>query len=284
MTDASLHHADGRSRADRQDMHGRDMTPLGVQMRSTTATAGPTRASKRNARVATLRVGMVLAVLACGRVFVLEPYHIPSESMTPALTEGDMLLVNKLAYSSWLPASTAGQRQSTVSRGDIVVFDAPSSSAQTATAGNISDAPSSMVKRIVGLPGDTVMMRDGLLGINGVDMPQGDVARRNPKGYPDARDPRFAWQYQHVVTASRFGSPPDIPSLDSWGPLVVPAGSYFVLGDNRYRSIDSRHYGVITASQIRGRAALIHFSYRPGERPFNVATAVRWHRLGRWVR
>ena len=191
--------------------------------------------------LATLLSLVVVALFL--NTFVLQPYLIPSESMEHTLLVGDFLLVNKQVYA---PAGSLSRRfmpYREVARGDIVVFRHPQ--------------PPFLVKRVVGVPGDRLRMEDGRVTVNGqtLDEPYAafEPAARNPfrddfpaKVYTDPEvDP--AWWKQ-------------MQSLTRDGELVVPEGEYFVLGDNRNHSKDSRFWGFVPRSQIVARPLVIYFS------------------------
>jgi signal peptidase I len=191
--------------------------------------------------LATLLSLVVIALFL--NTFVLQPYLIPSESMEHTLLVGDFLLVNKQVYA---PAGSLSRRfmpYREVARGDIVVFHHPQ--------------PPFLVKRVVGVPGDRLRMEDGRVTVNGqtLDEPYAafEPAARNPfrddfpaKVYTDPEvDP--AWWKQ-------------MQSLTRDGELVVPEGEYFVLGDNRNHSKDSRFWGFVPRSQIVARPLVIYFS------------------------
>ena len=92
----------------------------------------------------------------------------------------------------------------------------------------------------------------------------------------------FAWQKKFELHGSRFGEPDDAPTLDNWGPLVVPAEHYFMLGDNRYDSKDSRYWGFAPRQNVRGRPVFVYYSYRADEsdRVLPFLTDIRWNRIG----
>lgn len=193
---------------------------------------------------------LIAGVLALSlRTFVVEAYRIPSRSMERTLLPGDFLLVNKLLYGAeipfWhrrLPGVRAPQRN------DLVVFDWP-------VEPNVA-----FVKRLVGLPGDTVAMAAGVLLRNGA-----------PQQEP--------WAL-HGVPAD---APDNLPH-DDWGPLVVPADHFFVLGDNRDNSLDSRAWGVVADSLLRGSPWVVYFSYEPDSSArVPWITRIRWPRLGATV-
>ena len=164
---------------------------------------------------------ILMAVLLCTvllRTYVVQSFYIPSPSMVPTLAVGDRIMVNKLSYDLH-----------DVHRGDIVVFKRPPLEMQ--------DFPD-LVKRVIGLPGESISTRDGHVYVNGklLDEPW---LPPGPSSYtgalPDDQHPQF-----------------NMP-----GPVTVPEGEYFVMGDNRTDSEDSRYFGPIAKSSIVGRAMAV---------------------------
>src|SRR4051812_44115725 len=154
------------------------------------------------------------------RAFIVEAFKIPSGSMEHTLLVGDFLLVNKLVYGAEVPFTHARlPRIHTPQVGDVIVFDYP------------RDLTKNFVKRLVGVPGDTVEMRDGVLFRNGARVTESYVERAD-LDY-DSPEEEFAWQREFLVQPSGSGLSAYHPSRNNWGPLVVPPKSYFVLGDNR---------------------------------------------------
>lgn len=224
-------------------------------------------------------VGAVLIFLFV-RIFLVEAYRIPSSSMVPTLLVGDWLFVNKLVYGPHVPVldvSLPGYAQP--KRQDVVVFVSPPQ------FDNGADSTPTLVKRLWGMPGDTLYMRGGLLYIDGVPYPQGPAFAGNAVGQ-DGTDPDFAWQRAFGLVNTRFGSAPAQPTHDNWGPLLVPPGHYFMLGDNRYDSKDSRYWGFVPRKNFRGRPLFVYYSYdtEAGLDYFRVLTEIRWHRIGHWIR
>jgi signal peptidase I len=216
-----------------------------------------------------------VAIFLVFRTFLVEAYRIPSGSMIPTLLVGDWLFVNKLAYGPHIPFTDVNlPGYDEPERGEVIVFVSPFQ-ADELRIGN--DPTPTLVKRLVGVPGDTIHMRGGMLHVNGVEQPQLPTAARNPVGDGSAVDPLFDWQKPFGLRASRFGAAPVQPTHDDWGPLVVPAERYFMLGDNRYGSKDSRYWGFVPRDNVRGRPLFIYFSIDWPQKD------IRWSRIGDWV-
>jgi signal peptidase I len=225
----------------------------------------------------------VIIIFLLVRAFLVEAYRIPSGSMKPTLQVGDWLFVNKLVYGPHVPFThykLPGYR--TPQHGDIVVFESPYQ-ADEAAIGN--DPRPTLVKRLVGVGGDTLYMRNGVLYINGVAQPS-DYTYKNAVKPPDAPDPLFAWQKAVTLQSSRFGPPPMPITHDNWGPIVVPPNHLFMMGDNRYDSKDSRYWGFVPLANVRGRPMFVYYSYNAedSDRPLPGLTDIRWSRIGHWIR
>ncbi|MDH5821382.1 signal peptidase I [Luteimonas sp. RD2P54] len=191
----------------------------------------------------------VLAVVLILRSFVAEPFRIPSSSMMPTLLIGDFILVNKFAYGLRLPISNRKFIEiGAPERGDVVVFRPPHQPDQD------------WIKRVVGLPGDVVEYRDNTVYVNGEAFDYRPVGDGNYVGKGRGRE----------MTGARLlveGMPdrehqvleiPNLPYTDpGQGEWTVPEGQYFVMGDNRDRSDDSRFWGSLPESQLRGKAFLV---------------------------
>lgn len=227
---------------------------------------------------------VALAVFLAVRIFLVEAYRIPSPSMVPTLLVGDWLFVNKLIYGPNIPFtdfSLPGYAEP--HHGDVVVFKSPTQIDQP------SDPNPTLVKRLVGEPGDTLYMRAGIVYVNGVAKPQGPEFNLQPtegSTQPDAVDPLFDWQKSYGLSASRFGPSPAQPTHDNWGPIVVPPKHFFMMGDNRYNSKDSRYWGFVPRENVRGRPMFVYYSYDTdaGLMYFRAITEIRWSRLGHWIR
>jgi len=165
---------------------------------------------------------------------------VPSGSMKPTILEGDRILVNKLAYDLRIPFTHITVHTfANPKRGDIVVFDS-------------SAADTRLVKRVIGLPGDTVAMRDNRLIINGIEARYSNVERRSDAVLVTESYPGLSERIELV--------PADVSRLSSFGPVKVPKDHYLVLGDNRDNSADSRVYGFVPRDEIVGNAKTVVLS------------------------
>lgn len=202
------------------------------------------------------------------RTFFVESFVISSGSMEETLLVGDFLMVNRLALGSRIPGTRARlPGYADPARGDVIVFDPP------------HEENMKLVKRLVGLPGDTLTMRDGVLHVGTEPLDEPYVRHRD---LPDEPSPWMEWQRAHLVDDVERSSYQ--PTRDNWGPLVIPDGHYFMLGDNREASLDSRYWGLLERWRLEGRASLIYFSYdREALEPFPIFTEIRWNRVGQRI-
>jgi signal peptidase I len=236
--------------------------------------------------------GAILIYLVIN-TFLIAAYRIPSGSMIPTLLIGDWLFVNKAVYGPHIPFThTHLPSFSEPKRGEVIVFESPY---QTDQAADNLDPTPTLVKRMVGMPGDTLYMRDAKLYVNGIEQRQGYGAS-SVAGDPNEVNELFDWQKKVGLTNSRFGPAPAQPTHDNWGPFVVPSGHYFMMGDNRYCSKDSRYWSFVPRENIRGRPAFVYYSYRASgepdplcnpdtsDRPLSFLTDIRWGRIGHWIR
>lgn len=178
---------------------------------------------------------LIIAVIIVNfwRIFVMQAFKIPSGSMTDNLLVGDHIVVNKFIYS---PTASSLSRKlfpsTTVSRGDVVIFRYPRNPSQD------------FIKRVVGLPGETIQIR-------------------NKEVHIDGRPVAEPWKLH--IDPTVYQSQPDLPepyrSRDQFGPYRIPDDSFFVLGDNRDLSHDSRYWGSVPGSMIKGRAILVYWSF-----------------------
>jgi signal peptidase I len=203
--------------------------------------SGPATKSRlrQNVESLLLAVGVALVV----RSSVVEAFWVPSGSMLPTIQIGDHLFVNKLAYAMHLPfIGLEVARWGHVGRGDIVVFTSP------------ADGRTDLIKRVVAVGGDKVEIRNKRLHINDSPVPD-----------PHAR-------FTDPMTRAQ-------QTRDNFGPVTVPPGKFFVLGDNRDQSYDSRYWGFAGEEAVKGKATFIYWS-----RNSRVDWMPRWERFGHYLR
>ncbi len=225
---------------------------------------------KRNEPLEWLKSAVVAVILfIIIRSFLLQTFVITSGSMEDTLLVGDFLLVNRVALGSRIPGTPASiPGYSAPRRGDVIVFDPP------------HEDELKLVKRLIGMPGDTLEMRDKVLYRNGTVSEEPYVRHLDPGG--DDYHPWMEWQKDALapgVDPSSYR-----PSRDNWGPIVIPPDRYFMLGDNRETSFDSRYWGLLEGWRLEGRAVFTYFSYNKSSyRPFPWVREVRWSRIGRGI-
>jgi signal peptidase I len=261
-----------------------------ARMKNVRPRARPQAAPRLPGRIPQTRntiVGLlpVLAIFFGTRVLLAEAYRIPSGSMEPTLLVGDWLFVNKLRLGPHIPftaRSLPGYAEP--KRNDVVVFVSPPQ--DPAIRITPTDITPTLVKRIAGVGGDTLMMRHGRLTVNGSYVPVRNTEFSVPDSIADQPQALFSWEHRIEVRASRFGPPAAMPSLHEWGPLVVPSGTFFMIGDNRDNSVDSRYYGPVPRENLRGTTMFVYYSYdtETGLDYFRALTEIRWARLGTWIR
>lgn len=188
---------------------------------------------------------LMLLVVTSLRSALADWNDVPTGSMKPTIEEGDRVVVNKLAYDLKIPFTTIELwRWGNPQRGDIVVLFSPVDGIR-------------LVKRVVGIPGDRIEMRDNELFINGVPARWKEIGSEmdREQGNSLVAEENLAGRSHEVMFT------PDIPALRSFGPIVVPPGKYFVMGDNRDNSEDSRYLGLIDRKEIVGKATAVAFSF-----------------------
>jgi len=204
-----------------------------------------------------LVIAVILALFV--RTFVFQAFKIPTGSMEPNLLIGDHLIVNKMIFA---PAATGLERAllpgRPIQRGDVVVFKYP------------KDPERDFIKRVIGLPGDRLELRRRQIHIN--DQPIDEP-------------------YAFLAPAGQAPAPPGDPRFD-YGPVTVPRGQYFMMGDNRDFSEDSRFWGFLPETYVKGQALFIYFSFvhtDPTSSPWargqeDGFAGVRWGRIFNRVR
>ncbi|WP_443081385.1 signal peptidase I [Thiohalorhabdus sp.] len=208
----------------------------------------------------------VILLVVLIRSFVVEPFKIPSGSMLPTLQVGDFILVNKFDYGLRIPLAgwkiTDG---SDPERGDVIVFQFPQNESVD------------FIKRIVALPGDEVAFRDRTLYVNGEPVPtsyEGRYVYRSQRGQ-QIQTQRFQERTDHHRYAVVYDTQKRGRTLIE--PVEVPPGEYFVMGDNRNHSNDSRYWGAVPEENVLGQAFVIWWSWD------GYANNARWSRLGTWI-
>jgi signal peptidase I len=255
--------------------------------RSVQAGSRPTPTMSLAARTRSFILGVlpVLAIVVVTRQTLAEAYHIPSGSMEPTLRVGDWLFVNKLRYGPHIPFTQYRlPAYAEPQRGDVAVFTSPPQDPSIRMSPD--DSTPVLVKRIVGVGGDTLLMRHGTLYVNGRVVAPHNAAFKLGDDVAEQPQPLFAWEHGIEARGSRFGDPSANPSLHEWGPLVVPAGTFFMMGDNRDDSVDSRYYGLVPRANLLGTPMMVYYSYdtEAGVDYLRGITAIRWRRLGTWIR
>jgi signal peptidase I len=192
------------------------------------------------------------------RRHIVQAFRVPSGSMEPSVRVGDFIFV-----SMWRPSSD-------LRHGSIVVFR------------SVEEPELKVIKRVVGLPGDTLAMRGGVLYRNGGAVREPHVIHEDPTRHENTiqRAKMRAWQISHLAAADSFISSYE-PDLQDWGAVVVPPQSLMVLGDNRDQAYDSRYYGFIPSNRVVGRPTFVYYSHDPSSsQRWRVLTAPRWDRVG----
>jgi len=242
------------------------------------ATARPADPRKNSPAALARLVLEVVAIFLVVRTLFIAGYRIPSGSMEPTLLVGDWLFVTPLPFGPHIPFTNWNLPGfMDPQRGTINIYQSPPQHWSPATPYFMrDDSIPTIVKRIVGTPGDTIYMRKGVFYVNGVEQHVPDLPPRDSVQGAQT-DPAFAWQHKYELADTRFGPPPATITHDDWGPLLAPPKSYFSLGDNRYVSIDARYYGWIPRRNFRGRPLIIYFSFDTEDLRF------RWERMFRWL-
>ena len=198
-----------------------------------------------------LVIAVVLALFV--RTWVFQAFKIPTGSMEPNLLVGDHLIVNKMVFS---PAASGLDRllmpMRPIQRGDVVVFKYP------------KEPDRDFVKRVVGLPGERLEMHRKVVYIDGQAL----------------KEPYVQWLEQ----PSSDGPPRADDLREEYGPVTVPPGQYFMMGDNRDNSEDSRYWGFMPVSYVKGAALFIYYSFEDDGLMFSVFTSTNWGRLLKRVR
>jgi signal peptidase I len=203
-----------------------------------------------------LVIAVVLALFI--RTFVVQAFKIPTGSMEQNLLIGDHLLVNKFVFG---PSRSSVERMllpmKTIQRLDVIVFKYP------------EEPERDFIKRVIGLPGDRVELRNKRVYVNGKRLEE-------PYAYYLEDPPPLPQEMD------RSAEPPSGDPRERYGPVTVPPEHYFVMGDNRDNSQDSRYWGFLPRHYIKGKALVIYWSYAADNG--NILTATRWSRILHQVR
>lgn len=210
-------------------------------MKSTSIVSKDTRIqskSRLRENIEAIVVAIILALFI--RTFIVQAFKIPSGSMKETLQIGDHILVNKFIYGIKLPyLQTTLIPITNPKRGDIVVFEFP------------EDKEKDFIKRVVGVAGDVIEVRNKQVFVNGVLQQGSYIVNSDPHVFPGNLQPR-----------------------DNFGPVTVPEHSLFVMGDNRDHSYDSRYWGFVDLKAVKGEAFIIYWSWDKDN------FGVRWGRIG----
>jgi signal peptidase I len=205
-----------------------------------------TKKSPIRENIEAILIAIVLALVI--RTFIIQAFKIPSGSMLPTLQIGDHLLVSKFIYGVKMPFTGATLIPITVPKpNDIVVFQYP------------KDPSLDYIKRVIAVAGDTVEIRDKKIFINGT--PFEDL---------------------HGVFKDPLIHPASLDSRDNFGPVTVPPGKIFTMGDNRDNSFDGRFWGFVDLKAVRGKAWIIYWSWDVQQSLFSLdrLRSIRWSRIG----
>jgi signal peptidase I len=183
-------------------------------------------------------IAVILALFI--RTFVVQAFKIPTGSMEQNLLIGDHLLVNKFVFG---PTESGLERAllpvATVKRDDVIVFKYP------------EEPDRDFIKRVIGLPGETIEVREKKVYVNG-----------------KALDEPYAHYLDPVASPSEFHEVTSFDVRDRYGPVTVPPNQFFVMGDNRDNSQDSRYWGFLPRENIKGRAVVVYWSYEAGREDY----------------
>ena len=193
-----------------------------------------------------LVIAVILALFV--RTWVFQAFKIPTGSMEPNLLIGDHLIVNKMIFA---PTVTGLERAilpaRPIRRGDVIVFKYP------------KDPERDFIKRVIGLPGDKLELRRKQVYVNGQPLDE---------------------SYAHFIEPPSTSGPRHVDDVrEEYGPVTVPTGQYFMMGDNRDNSEDSRYWGFMPLSYVKGQALFIYFSIDEDQPAGRMLGSIAWHRI-----
>jgi signal peptidase I len=208
--------------------------------------AVPYRKSTAREYFESICVAVILALFV--RTFIVQAFKIPTGSMENNLLIGDHLLVNKFVFA---PTVASIERAllpiDPIRRGDIIVFKYP------------EEPERDFIKRVIGLPGDTLELRNKRVYINGTMLNEPYV--------------------HYLVPPDEEGSGGEFDVRVQYGPVTVPPGHYFMMGDNRDNSQDSRYWGFMPQEYIKGKALFVYFSFGEETGLAGLVSGIRWNRI-----
>jgi signal peptidase I len=222
-------------------------------------------------------IASVCSVLVVGLyilTFLGQNFVIPSGSMEGTLLVGDHLVVDRITLappSKWMPLVHYREPK----RGDIIVFLKPA-----ADADPVDGSPTYpfLVKRLIGVPGDHIHLSDGVVILNGVAQPQPPDSQEGPTTSKDFLDQFPSTAPSQDISATAAWSE-DAPNHIVNGDLVVPAGKYFMMGDNRHNSLDSRYWGFVPRENIVGRPLFNYWSFKTPDEQYEqtgILNSIAW--------
>ena len=214
-------------------------------------------------------IAIALVIWFFLQAFLLKSFMIISDSLEPTLLIGDALFINKALYGAEIPFTNSRTPAFREPRcGELIVFE------------GVEEPVLTIVKRVIGVAGDTLQMRQDSLFRSGEYVPEPYAKHVDPTARMDQAQRLAArrWQAPYLVDTVDVAN--YLPDLRDWGPVVVPEGHVFAMGDNRDASYDGRHWGFLPRQNIQGHPMFIYYSYDPNHwRPLPFITAIRWGRL-----
>jgi len=229
----------------------------------------PARSAKHPVRGWVESILIALAIWFVLQALVVKSYRVDSGSMEPTLYAGDWFFINRVVFGS--PVPLLGVRTPKLrdpERGEVIVIK------------GVLEPILTLVKRVIAVAGDTVELRADSLYRNGVYVPEPYVQHVDPRAEmgPLQRDSARTWQLPYLVAGVDTAT--YRPGMHAFGPVVVPPGHLFTLGDNRDESYDGRNWGFLPRSHVVGHPLFIYYSYDPTSwRPLPFITAIRWKRI-----
>jgi signal peptidase I len=207
----------------------------------------------------------VAAAVLLIRFFVVQPFMIPSESMANTLLHGDFLFASKFTYGLKVPWTSRWLWQfKKVQRGDVVIFHHP-------------PGRKDLIKRCIAVEGDVVEIKDKQVYVNGEPLVETYAMHSDHRCFAGLQ---YKGDYQRAWERGEFSGSPWL--RDNFGPVTVPRGHLFMLGDNRDNSADSRFWGPLDADMVKAKAMILWFSYVPPWHGLfrDLVKNVRWGRIG----